>query len=79
MLNVEHFREVNIYIVGDFKMTVLGKLYERVMLINEIRVAVNKMKSGTASSLYLFPCNRVFAGRWYDSVKFFSETGELMF
>ena len=51
VLNVEDVREANINVVGDRWMPVVRKLYDRTISIQEVREAVNEMKSGKAPGL----------------------------
>ena len=44
-----------IYIVGNWRMPVLGDLNERAISLEEVGEAVNEMKSGTAPGLDGFP------------------------
>ena len=55
VLNVADGREANINVVGNWQMPVLGDLNERSILIVEVRLAVNEMKSGKAPGLDGFP------------------------
>ena len=54
VLNVADVREANINVVGDWRMRV-GKLNEAEISIEEVREAVNELKSGKASGLDGFP------------------------
>ena len=47
-LNVADVREANINVVGNWQMTVFGDLNERAISLEEIREAMNEMKSGKA-------------------------------
>ena len=51
VLNVKDIREANKNAVCDWRMPVFGELNELAILIEEIRVAVNEMKSGKAQGL----------------------------
>ena len=51
VLNVADVREVNINVVGNWRMPVLGDLNERALSLEEIKEAVNEMKSGKAPGL----------------------------
>ena len=55
VLNVEDVREANINVVGNCRMPVLGDLNERAISLEEVRDAVNEMKSGKAPGLDGFP------------------------
>ena len=55
VLNVEDARDGNINVIGDRRMPVLGELNERAISIEEVREAVNEMKSGKAPGLDGFP------------------------
>ena len=44
-------REVNINLVGNWQMTVLGDMNERGISLEEVGEAVNEMKSGKAPGL----------------------------
>ena len=55
VLNVADVREVNINVVGNFRTPVLGDLNERAISMEEVREAVNEMKSGKAPGLDEFP------------------------
>ena len=48
-------REVNINVVGNWRMPVLGHLNERAISLEEVGEAVNEMKSGKAPGLDGFP------------------------
>ena len=48
-------REANINAVGNWQMPVLGDLNERSISLEEVREAVNEMKSGKAPGLDGFP------------------------
>ena len=54
-LNVADVREANINVVGNWRMPVLGDLNERAISLEEVREAVNEMKSGKAPGLDGFP------------------------
>ena len=70
VLNVADVREVNINVVGNWRMQVLGDLNERAISLEEVGEGVNEMKSGKAkkggmavlewlvrlSNLYLVEC-----------------------
>ena len=49
VLNGADVREVNINVVGKWRMPVLGDLNERAISSEEVGEAVNEMKSGKAS------------------------------
>ena len=51
VLNVADVREANINVVGNWRMQVLGDLNERAISFEEVREAVNEMKSGKAPGL----------------------------
>ena len=55
VLNVADVREVNIDVLGNWRMPVLGHLNERAISLDEIGEAVNATKSGMASRLDEFP------------------------
>ena len=55
VLNVSDVWEVNINVVDNWRMRVLGDLNERAISLEEIGEAVNEMKSGKAPRLYEFP------------------------
>ena len=55
VLNVAYVREANINIVGNWRMPVLGDFNERAISLEEVREAVNEMKSGKAPGLDGFP------------------------
>ena len=55
LLNVADDQEANINVVGNWYMPVLGDLNESAILLVEVRVAVDEMKSGTAPGLDEFP------------------------
>ena len=55
VLNVADVREENINVVGNWRMPVLGDLNERAISLEEVREAVNEMKSGNAPGLDGFP------------------------
>ena len=46
VLNVADAREANINVVGNWRIPVLGDLNERAISLEEVREAVNEMKSG---------------------------------
>ena len=48
---VEDVREVNINVVGDRKMPMLGEFNERAISVEEVREAVNQIKSAMALGL----------------------------
>ena len=50
VLNMEDIREVNINVVGNWQMQV-WELNERVIFIEEVREAVNEIKSDKAPGL----------------------------
>ena len=54
VLNVADVREANINVVGNWRMSVLGDLNERAILLEEVREAVNEMKSANAPGLDRF-------------------------
>ena len=45
VLNVADVREANINVVGNWRMPVMGDLIERAISLEEVREAVNEMKS----------------------------------
>ena len=51
VLNVADVREANINEVGNWRMPVLGNLNERAISLDEVREAVNELKSGKAPGL----------------------------
>ena len=55
VLNVADVREANINVVGNWRMPVFGDLNERAISLEEVREAVNEMKSGLAPGLDGFP------------------------
>ena len=55
VLNVADVREANTNVVGNWRMPVLGDLNERAMSLEEVREAVNEMKSAKAPGLNGFP------------------------
>ena len=55
VLNVSDVRKANINLVGNWWMSVLGDLNERVTSLEEVREALNEMNSGKASGLDGFP------------------------
>ena len=55
VLNVAEVREANINVVGNSQMPVLGDLNERAISLEEVREAVNEMKSSKANGLDGFP------------------------
>ena len=55
VLNVADAREENINVVGNWRMPVLRDLNERAISFEEVRKAVNEMKTGKATGLYGFP------------------------
>ena len=55
VLNVADVREANINVVGNWRMPVLGDLNERAISLEEVREAVNEMKSFKAPGLDGFP------------------------
>ena len=52
---MEDDREVNINVIGNWRMPVLGEFNERAISLEEVGEAVNEMKSGKASGLDEFP------------------------
>ena len=62
-------REANINVVGNYPMPVLGDLNERAISLEEVREAVNEMKSGKAPELDGFPVECLIKERWYGSVR----------
>ena len=62
VLNVADVREANINVVGNWRMPVLGDLNERAISLEEVRKAVNKMRSGKAPGLDGFPVECVKKG-----------------
>ena len=59
-------------------MPVLGDLNERAISLEEVREAVNEMKSGEAPVLHGFPVE-CFKERWYSSVGMAGSTVKLKF
>ena len=55
VLKVADVREANINVVGNWRMPVLGDLNEYAISLQEVREAVNEMKSGKAPGLHGFP------------------------
>ena len=55
VLNVAAVREANINVVGNWRMPVLVDLNKRAISLEEVREAVNEMKSGKAPGLDGFP------------------------
>ena len=55
VLNVADVREANIDVVGNWGMPVLGDLNERAIALEEVREAVNEMRSCKAPGLDGFP------------------------
>ena len=55
VLNVADVREANIRVIGDWRLPVLGDLNEIAIWLEEVREAVNEMKSGKAPGLDGFP------------------------
>ena len=55
VLNVADVREANINVVGNWQMPVLGDLNDRAISLEEVREAVNEMRSGKAPGLDGFP------------------------
>ena len=55
VLNVADVREVNINVVGNWRMPVLGDLNERAISLEEEEEAVKEIKSGKAPGLDGFP------------------------
>ena len=55
VLNVADVREAKINVVGNWRMPVFGDLNERAISLEEVREAVNEMKSGKAPWLDGFP------------------------
>ena len=53
--HVADVRKANINEIGNWRMPVLGDLNERVISLEEVREAVNEMKSGKAPGLDGFP------------------------
>ena len=51
VLNVADVREANINVVGNWRMPVLGNLNGRAISLQEVREAVNEIKSGNAPGL----------------------------
>ena len=62
MMNVEEVREANINVVGDRRMQLLGELNERAISLEEVREAVNEMKSGKAPGVDGLPVERLKKG-----------------
>ena len=52
---MEGVREAKINVTGDWRMPGLGELNERIILIEEVKEAVNEMKSGKAPGPDGFP------------------------
>ena len=48
VLNVADVRVANINVVGNWRMPMLGDLNERAISLEEVREAVNEMRSGKA-------------------------------
>ena len=61
VLNVADVREANINVVGNWRMPVLGDFNERAISLEEVREAVNEMKSGKAPGLdrFLVECLKI--------------------
>ena len=55
VLYVADVGEVNINVVGNWRMPVFGDLNERAISLEEVVEAVNEMKSGKAPGLDTFP------------------------
>ena len=55
VLNVADVGEANIYVVGNWRMPMLGDLNERAISLEVVREAVHEMKSGKAPGLDGFP------------------------
>ena len=55
VLNVAVVREVNINVVGNWRMPMLGDLNGRAISLVEVREAVNEIKSGKTQGLDGFP------------------------
>ena len=53
--NVAEVRAANINVVRNWRMPVLGDLNERAISLEEVKEAVNEMKSGKAPGLDGFP------------------------
>ena len=62
VLNVADVREANISVVGNWRMLVLGDLNEIAISFEEVRVAMNKIKSGKALWLDRFPVESLKKG-----------------
>ena len=62
VLNVEDVVEVNINVVGNSRMPVLGEFNEGAISIEDASEAVNVMKSGKAQGLDEFPADCVKKG-----------------
>ena len=64
--------KANINVVGNWQMLVLGDLNERAISLEEVREAVNEMKSGKALGLDGFPVECLkkvvwqFWNGWFD-------------
>ena len=55
VLNVADVREVNINVVGNWRMSMLGNLNERTISSEKVRTAVNEINSDTTPGLDGFP------------------------
>ena len=68
VLNVADVREAN-NVVGNLRMPVLlGDLNERAISLDEVKEAVNEMKTGKALGLDGWICSLMFKERWYVTV-----------
>ena len=56
-LNVADVREANINVGGNLRMPVLGDLNERAISLEEVREALNEMRSGKAQGWMVFRWN----------------------
>ena len=71
ILNVANAREANINVVGNWRVPVLGDLNERAISLQEVREAVNEIKSGKAPGLDEFQVKSLKKGgmavlEWLD-------------
>ena len=70
VLNVADVREANINVVGNWRMPVLGDFNERATSLEEVREAVNEMRSGKAPGLDGFPVECVLMAGSTVKLKF---------
>ena len=77
LLNVEDVREENINVSGHWWMPVKRELNDRAILIEEVREALNEMKSVRLHAW--MNSSGVFKERWNGSVRIASETVERKF